>query len=374
MVYNLCIGSYIPDTFLRVVQICGVGAQGTVVVAIDVMTSEYFAVKCISKRNLLPQQCARLRVESELHMRVSGHPNIVPLLDVIENDHALYLVMECVLDGDLFTHIVNHQSLCANEMVVRRAFLQLVDAVLHCHFKGVYHRDLKPENILVADKGQTLLLTDFGLACDTRLSPDVCLGSPYTMAPECIRRPSAAYDAEGDGFYDTAAADVWSLGVLLLNLLSGRNPWQTASPHDPYFAAFLEDPDSVRVSFCLSDQLHALLLEVFTIDPSARCSLKDFRARFAQLPRLLSAPTQAAAAASTVAVKAAQAILASRGGGSLISSRISMASNNGGPDPTKSHLSSVLASCSSISSAASRCSHTSSQLGAVVVSIIPHVL
>ncbi|KAH3666579.1 hypothetical protein OGAPHI_003440, partial [Ogataea philodendri] len=92
---------------------------------------------------------------------------------------------------------------------------------------GVYHCDIKPENILL-DASDNVYLCDFGLATDSKyLAPNVCVGSFYYMAPERILYSSAPLETE-TAVLPTATSDIWSLGIILINLVCMRNPWLKA--------------------------------------------------------------------------------------------------------------------------------------------------
>ncbi|KAI3471095.1 hypothetical protein Pfo_027758 [Paulownia fortunei] len=132
--------------------------------------------------------------------RLSGHPNVVDLKAVYEEEDYVHLVMELCAGGELFHKLENHGRF--SEPEARVVFRQLMQVVMYCHDKGVIHRDLKPENILLATKSSSspIKLADFGLA--TYISPGQSLhgtvGSPFYIAPEVL----------GGGY--NQAADIWS--------------------------------------------------------------------------------------------------------------------------------------------------------------------
>ncbi|KAH8506341.1 hypothetical protein H0E87_013243 [Populus deltoides] len=117
-------------------------------------------------------------------MKIVRHPNIVRLHEVLSSRTKIYIILEFVTGGELFDKIVHQGRLSENES--RRYFQQLIDAVAHCHRKGVYHRDLKPENLLL-DAFGNLKVSDFGLRAlrqkGVGLLHTTC-GTPNYVAPE----------------------------------------------------------------------------------------------------------------------------------------------------------------------------------------------
>ncbi|GMH14160.1 hypothetical protein Nepgr_016001 [Nepenthes gracilis] len=126
-------------------------------------------------------------------MKIVRHPYVVRLHEVLASWMKIYIILEFVTGGELFDKIVHQGRLSEKES--RRYFRQLIDAVSHCHSKGVYHRDLKPENLLLDSHGN-LMVSDFGLSA----------------------LPQQVPSSQG---YDGAAADVWSCGVILYVLMAG---------------------------------------------------------------------------------------------------------------------------------------------------------
>ncbi|CAI5998880.1 unnamed protein product [Closterium sp. NIES-64] len=170
--------------------------------------------------------------------RVAGHPGVVGLRAVFEDDKEVHLVMDLCEGGELFDEVVRLGRLSERDAAL--IFRQLASGVAFCHSRGVLHRDLKPENILLhrsapsgavpaspaADsalaapqslesRGLTAKLADFGLsiALDNGRMGYGTAGSPFYMAPEVLT-----------GEYEYAA-DVWSLGVILYIMLCGRPPF-----------------------------------------------------------------------------------------------------------------------------------------------------
>ncbi|XP_056162225.1 CBL-interacting serine/threonine-protein kinase 24-like isoform X2 [Syzygium oleosum] len=148
-------------------------------------------------------------------MKIVRHPNIVRLHEVLASRTKIYIILEFVTGGELFDKIVHQGKLSEN--LCRKYFQQLIDAVAHCHSKGVYHRDLKPENLLLDFHGN-LKVSDFGLSAlpqpGVGLLHTTC-GTPNYVAPEVL----------GQHGYDGAAADIWSCGVILFVIMAGYLPF-----------------------------------------------------------------------------------------------------------------------------------------------------
>ena len=159
-----------------------------------------------------------------------------------------------------------------DDALIRDVFLQLLDGIAFIHSLGISHRDIKPENIVCSRDGRRVSICDFGLATSETESSEFGCGSTFYIAPESL----------GEWFpenktYPTQCGDVWSLGVILVNLVCGRNPWRIASPSDESFNAFLEDPTFLRRILPVSHQCLYILTRIFTVDPTQRISLAELR-------------------------------------------------------------------------------------------------
>lgn len=102
---------------------------------------------------------------------------------VITDSKHVYVVLNLCDGGDLFSAITERNLYFGNDALIKSVFLQILDAVHHCHSKGVYHRDLKPENIFCSKDGATMYIGDFGLATDKEITKDYGCGSKFYMSP-----------------------------------------------------------------------------------------------------------------------------------------------------------------------------------------------
>ncbi|KAJ3232014.1 hypothetical protein HDU81_003341 [Chytriomyces hyalinus] len=256
--------------------------------------SEKRAVKRLFKAGLDERQLVLQRQEAEVMKSMDPHPNVIQLLATVEDADCLYLIMEyCELD--LYEAITQQGGF--PEDVVKEVFVQIADAVLHCHNSGWYHRDLKPENCLISTANYKVKLADFGLTTAEEWSTELGCGSVRYMAPECfdlthntpeglspgqpVPPPAKSLPVPPgvlSGGYSPAANDVWALGVILLNLLFGKNPWFEAHMTDAIFSAFaISNPNILRQQFNLTLQFDAILRRVFELDPRRRCSVQDLK-------------------------------------------------------------------------------------------------
>ncbi|GAV87245.1 Pkinase domain-containing protein/NAF domain-containing protein [Cephalotus follicularis] len=192
----------------------GEGTFAKVKLAVDSTNGHYVAIKIIDKQMVM-QSNLKYQVKREIRtMKLLHHPNIVRIHEVIGSKTKIYIVMEYVSGGQLSDKLSYVKKL--SEPEARKLFQHLLDAVVYCHDRGVYHRDLKPENLLLDSKGN-LKVSDFGLSA-LRKPGDMlttACGSPCYVAPELLANKS----------YDGAAADVWSCGVILFEILSGYLPF-----------------------------------------------------------------------------------------------------------------------------------------------------
>ncbi|PLB52967.1 Pkinase-domain-containing protein [Aspergillus steynii IBT 23096] len=270
---------------LELTSILGVGAYGVVYTAVDIHTNVLYAVKALNKTGLDPRQLKYQQREIKLHHLASQHPNVVSLVRIMDSIDCTYVVIEFCPEGDLFSSITEKGNFIGNDPLVKRVFLQILDAVHFCHSVGIYHRDLKPENILVTDQGLTVKLADFGLATADPYTSDFGCGSTFYMSPECQQpnpRPMS--------WYESAPNDVWSLGVILVNLTCGRNPWKRASIEDSTFRAYLKDPLFLKTILPLSDEMICILSRIFECDPRKRITIPELRNLILDCPRFTTNP------------------------------------------------------------------------------------
>ncbi|VDO03855.1 unnamed protein product [Rodentolepis nana] len=190
-----------------------------------------------------------------------NHPNIVRLLEIIENDEVICLVQEYANGGEIFDYLVAHGKM--HEREARAKFRQLVSAIDYCHSKNIVHRDLKAENILL-DSDLNVKVADFGLA--NTFVPDQKLttfcGSPPYAAPELFL--GIRYHGPG--------VDVWSMGVLLFTLVVGHLPFDATDLRELRTKIL-----TVRYNLGkgeVSSDLLALLKKMLVLDPRDRYSLR----------------------------------------------------------------------------------------------------
>jgi hypothetical protein len=177
-----------PSHRLQFQKVLGSGAYGVVHLAQDVTTGIHYAVKALNKfmPNGLPldrRQQMFQQTEMRLHYKVSQHPNVVSLLRIMDTPEHTYVIMEYCPEGDLFSNITERGRYVGDDAAAKDIFLQILDAVAHCHAQGVYHRDLKPENILVTQGGRQAKLADFGLATQQEYATEFGCGSTFYMSP-----------------------------------------------------------------------------------------------------------------------------------------------------------------------------------------------
>lgn len=261
-----------------------------------------------------------------LHTIASNHPSVVTLHRVIDSpeDPCVYVILDYCPDGDLFSMITEKQRylvtqadsitdiedaaieaaqnagidpesyIIANQHelrqqainekaryrqervlmdgLIKKVFCQILDAVEFCHSYGIYHRDLKPENILCLQGGAKVVLADFGLATGEKSSSDFGCGSTFYMGPECQGGITTRLTD-----YNTAANDIWSLGVILVNLMCGRNPWKQACTADETFREYLRRPNFLMDILPISAEANAILKRIFTVKPEWRIGAPELR-------------------------------------------------------------------------------------------------
>mmetsp|Transcript_7795 Transcript_7795/g.7726 ORF Transcript_7795/g.7726 Transcript_7795/m.7726 type:complete len:418 (+) Transcript_7795:25-1278(+) len=261
-------------------------------------------------------KCSFLR-EIALHLRVHQHPNVITIHKVISLDNiAVAIIMDYYEQGDLFDNIVEKRIFTYppyyqdKQTLMKNVMLQLIDAINFCKNQGIYHCDLKPENIMIRyqknfrrtskriiDYNEVqVVLIDFGLAMDSDI---ICCntrrGSSFYMAPERITNYTTSdfikervdldqyTSIKSDNpssakYFPTLAGDIWSLGVLFLNITCAKNPWPSASieKHNgsTVFQSYLNDEKVLSSIFTISINFNSILARIFKLNPTDRISLE----------------------------------------------------------------------------------------------------
>jgi len=284
----------LPGTVLgvyRIEEVIGEGGMGVVYRARDTSGSDdrTVAVKCLHT-NLAGDEQFRQRFVREA--RVLGrfrHPGAVEILDFVEHEHVLAIVMEHVVGESLTAHQARHRGRMPFGEI-REVFSAVLLAMEDAHARGVVHRDLKPDNILVRRDAEGRLepkIVDFGIAKllegTTYTMSGALIGTCMYMAPEQVRTPSAT----------THLADVYSLGVTLYELVTGRPPFDASGGHFAVMMAHVSQrprsPSKLRAD--LPPLLDRLILDALAKDPAARpASCAVFRERLLEaLPEVVPA-------------------------------------------------------------------------------------
>ncbi len=215
----------------------GQGNAGAVYRAYQPILGRQVAVKVILPHHANhPEFIRRFEVEAQLVARLE-HLHIVPLYDYWREPDGAYLVMRLFQAGSLRDSLARGPW---SPAAVARALDQLASALAAAHGQGVVHQDIKPANILL-DKDGNAYLSDFGIARDLAVAPDPAAPEPLTGSPEY------ASPEQWLGEPSTPLADIYSLGVVLYELLAGAHPYPEATPKQMRQKHLKESVPPVRV-------------------------------------------------------------------------------------------------------------------------------
>ena len=252
---------YEPDGKLKVI---GSGSYGEVFLGLNIIDKKYYAIKHMDKKNIynLLNSLTGIQKEIEIQSKID-HPNIVKLLFVKETDTSYDLIMEYAQGGNLFHFIRKNKGL--NEDKTFSLFIQVVNAVNFLNENDLIHRDIKPENILLFDNN-IVKLCDFGwcVKLDGHQRETFC-GTTEYMSPELVK--NQGYGKE---------IDVWSLGILLYEMIHGYSPFR---PNKPIFDEkdVIENIINHNLTFGkeVSDECKTLIYGLLEPDISKRYKVED---------------------------------------------------------------------------------------------------
>ena len=248
----------------RLEQELGRGGMAVVYRARDTRQRRTVAVKLLLPHLRQEREFVE-RFERELrHAANLRHPHIVPLYESGQINGIAYLAMGYADSGVLADHVARYPGQRLPLAWCAELLTQVASALDYAHVRGVIHRDVKPTNILLARAGRHALLADFSIAkaaWDSRLTSNTALiGSPFYMAPEQIT--GAPVDHR---------ADVYALGLVLYELLTGRLPFSGDTPLVVMYHQVHHLPSSPReFNPALSPAVEAVVLQALEKEPSAR--------------------------------------------------------------------------------------------------------
>jgi serine/threonine-protein kinase len=255
------------------------GGTGTVYRGIDERTRARVAIKRLKPDvHVDGLDESRLRFERESRILLSlDHPNVVKVVDTLVADGEYYIIMEYIPGGSLRQRLQRDPPLTPPHVL--RLGLELCDAMSCVHRSGVVHRDIKPENVLLADDGSPRL-TDFGFSRSFEqmlTRSDTLSGTFAYMSPEVL------WGSQAD-----ARADIWALGVMLFEMLTGVRPFPGIHPA-PLLTAILHQEPMKLQALCpdLPGSLVDLIEYLLKKDPEQRPS--DVLQVGTELQRILSA-------------------------------------------------------------------------------------
>ena len=252
------VGNYILSATL------GSGTFSKVKLGYHTITNQKVAVKILDKTKIKDENDVEIMCR-EIHiLKILRHPNIIQLYEIINLDKYIYIVTEYIEGKDLFEYIYSQNYL--SEIKASYFFRQLISALEYIHTYGIVHRDIKPENILLDKNKKSMKLVDFGLSnayMHGNLLTTAC-GSPCYASPEMIS--GKAYD----GFF----SDLWSCGVVLYCMLSGKLPFDDEDIQVLYKK--IKTANYIMPDY-LSPIAKDFLVKIFQPNPKKRIKLDEIK-------------------------------------------------------------------------------------------------
>jgi serine/threonine-protein kinase len=247
----------------EITGLIGRGNMGEVYRALNPDLATAVAIKVLAPQKIDQEDSlARFRREAQA-VAALNHPNILRVYDFDVQDGVYYMVMELISGPTLAQIIAQHAERGLPLPMVKRYFTQLAEALDYAHGRGVIHRDIKPSNIMITE-GDRLILTDFGLARlvdgQKLTASGLTAGTPSYMSPEQIGAEEL-----------TPAADIYALGVVLFEMLTGELPFTGGSSIGVILKHLNESPPAPsEIAGHLPPSLDAVVLQALAKVPQER--------------------------------------------------------------------------------------------------------
>lgn len=259
------LGTTIGDGKYTLERILGRGGMGTVFEALHTWTGRHVAVKLLLNEMALDVDASQRFLQEARSATAIEHPNVVEVLDMGRHDESsVYLVFELLRGESLADRL---ESGPIDTLQAAMILLPVADALAAAHRLGIVHRDVKPDNIFLEDDGMGYLrpkLLDFGIACFSERKSgvtrtEVIMGTPGYLSPE-----------HAQGFHAGPASDVWSLGVVLFECITGYCPFESESIAGAILAIATLPVPSLRERSDIPEPIAELVERTLVHDPAGR--------------------------------------------------------------------------------------------------------
>jgi len=249
------------DGRYEILEIIGVGGMANVYKAYDSIDDRTVAVKILRDEHMQNEDVLRRFKNESKAIAVLNHPNIVKVYDVSFNENIQFIVMEYI-DGITLKEYIDQQHVLRWKEAVHFT-VQILRALQHAHDKGIVHRDIKPHNIMLLSDG-TIKVADFGIArfarSEQQTITDRAIGSVHYISPE---------QAKGD--VTDEKSDIYSVGVMLYEMLTGRLPFQADTPISVALQQIQNIPPRPReINPDIPEGLEEITIRAMQKDPAQR--------------------------------------------------------------------------------------------------------
>ena len=245
----------------EIIEKVGSGGMATVYKARDTILNRYVAVKVLRDEFTTDEEfIKRFNTEAQSAARLT-HPNIVSVFDVGQEYNIYYIVME-LIQGKTLKQIISEEGALPWKWTVNIA-IQICSALEMAHKNGIIHRDIKPHNIIITEDG-IAKVTDFGIAKavsnSTITAFGTTIGSVHYFSPEHAR-----------GGYTDAKSDIYSLGVVMYEMITGKVPFDADTPVSVALKHMQEEPiEPIQLNSTVPVAINKIILKAMKKDTSAR--------------------------------------------------------------------------------------------------------